>query len=126
MKKSNVLAALGALSQETRLDIFRLLVEKGPTGVPAGEIGERLGQPPPTISFHLNQLRFAGLASSRRASRSIIYSANFKTMNDLLGYLTENCCGGNLQACAPATATGCTAGCATSRPSPSKRNRRVS
>jgi ArsR family transcriptional regulator len=126
MKKSGVLAALGALSQETRLDIFRLLVQKGPAGVPAGEIGERLHQPAPTVSFHLTQLRFAGLVSSRRASRSIIYSANFKAMTDLLGYLTENCCGGNLEACAPASATQCKSGCAESAPSASKKNRRVS
>lgn len=101
MKKSTAAAALGALAQETRLDIFRLLVQKGPEGLPAGEIGERLGQPSPTLSFHLNQLRFAGLVTSRRASRSIIYSANFKAMNDLLTYLTENCCGGRPELCAP-------------------------
>jgi len=104
MKKSTAIAALGALAQETRLDIFRLLVAKGPAGLPAGEIGDRLGQPSPTLSFHLNQLRFAGLVTSRRASRSIIYSANFKSMNELLAYLTENCCGGNPAACAPLTA----------------------
>jgi DNA-binding transcriptional ArsR family regulator len=101
MKKSTAAAALGALAQETRLDIFRLLVQKGPEGLPAGEIGERLGQPSPTLSFHLNQLRFAGLVSSRRASRSIIYSANFKAMSHLLAYLTENCCGGRPEICAP-------------------------
>src|ERR1700689_5744064 len=102
MKKSIVIGALGALAQETRLDIFRLLVQKGPEGLPAGEIGARLGQPSPTMSFHLNQLRFAGLVPSRRASRSIIYSANFKAMNDLLAYLTENCCGGRPAPFAPA------------------------
>ena len=101
MKKSNVIAALGALAQETRLDIFRLLVQKGPNGLPAGEIGERLGQPSPTLSFHLNQLRFAGLVTSRRESRSIIYSANFKEMNGLLTYLTDNCCEGRPELCAP-------------------------
>src|ERR1700687_4910325 len=101
MKKSTVIGALGALAQETRLDIFRLLVQKGPEGLPAGEIGSRLGQPSPTLSFHLNQLKFAGLVSSRRESRSIIYSANFKAMNDLLAYLTENCCGGRPEICAP-------------------------
>jgi ArsR family transcriptional regulator len=94
MKKPAVIAALGALAQETRLDIFRLLVQKGPEGLPAGEIGARLGQPSPTMSFHLNQLRFAGLVSSRRESRSIIYSANFKSMTDLLAYLTDQCCDG--------------------------------
>ncbi len=107
MKKSIAIAALGALAQETRLDIFRLLVQKGPEGLPAGEIGTRLGQPSPTMSFHLNQLRFAGLVSSRRESRSIIYSGNFKAMSDLLAYLTENCCGGRPELCSPAAATGC-------------------
>ena len=105
MKKSAVIGALGALAQETRLDIFRLLVQKGPEGMPAGEIGARLGQPSPTLSFHLNQLRFAGLVSSHRASRSIIYSANFKAMTSLIGYLTENCCGGRPALCAPAGPT---------------------
>ena len=103
MKKSNVVTALGALAQETRLDIFRLLVQKGPEGLPAGEIGDRLGQPSPTLSFHLNQLRFAGLVTSRRKSRLIIYSANYKAMNDLLAYLTENCCAGRPDLCAPKT-----------------------
>jgi ArsR family transcriptional regulator, arsenate/arsenite/antimonite-responsive transcriptional repressor len=107
MKKSNVIAALSALAQETRLDIFRLLVEKGPEGLPAGEIGDRLGQPSPTLSFHLSQLRFAGLIDSRRESRSIIYKANYKAMNELLGYLTENCCGGRPELCAPGTASTC-------------------
>lgn len=102
MKKSNVIAALSALAQETRLEIFRLLVQKGPEGLPAGEIGERLGQPSPTLSFHLNQLRFAGLVTSRRQSRLIIYSANYKAMNDVLAYLTENCCAGRPELCAPA------------------------
>ena len=127
MKKSNVIAALGALSQETRLDIFRLLVQKGPEGLPAGEIGARLGQPSPTMSFHLNQLRFAGLVKSRRASRSIIYSANFKSMTDLLAYLTENCCGGRQELCGPAATPACAA---ESTPQPTtlqtKKNRRVS
>jgi ArsR family transcriptional regulator, arsenate/arsenite/antimonite-responsive transcriptional repressor len=107
MKKSSVIAALGALAQETRLDIFRVLVEKGPEGMPAGEIGARLNQSSPIMSFHLNQLRFAALVTSRREGRSIIYSANFKMMNDLLGYLTENCCGGRPELCAPAAMNGC-------------------
>jgi ArsR family transcriptional regulator, arsenate/arsenite/antimonite-responsive transcriptional repressor len=126
MKKSTAIGALGALAQETRLDIFRLLVQKGPAGLPAGEIGERLGQPSPTLSFHLNQLRFAGLVSSRRASRSIIYSANFKAMTDLLGYLTENCCGGRPELCSPAALSGCGPTCG---PQPAtittKKNRRT-
>jgi|SRR6516162_3227126 DNA-binding transcriptional ArsR family regulator len=128
MKKSRVVAALGALAQETRLDIFRLLVQKGPEGLPAGEIGARLGQPSPTMSFHLNQLRFAGLVSSCRESRSIIYSANFRAMTDLLGYLTENCCGGRPELCAPAPiGAGCGAGSAPeSATTTPKKNRRVS
>jgi ArsR family transcriptional regulator len=101
MKKSTAVAALGALAQESRLEIFRLLVQKGPEGLAAGDIGDRLGLPSPTLSFHLNQLRFAGLVSSRRVSRSIIYSANFKAMNGLLAYLTENCCGGRQELCVP-------------------------
>lgn len=107
MKKSTAVVALGALAQETRLEIFRLLVQRGPDGLAAGEIGDRLGLPSPTLSFHLNQLRFAGLVTSRRASRSIIYSANFKAMNGIVAYLTENCCGGKPDLCAPNTkATG--------------------
>jgi DNA-binding transcriptional ArsR family regulator len=127
MKKSTVIAALGALAQETRLDIFRMLVQKGPEGLPAGEIGSRLAQPSPTMSFHLNQLRFAGMVTSRRESRSIIYSANFKAMNDLLGYLTENCCGGRTELCSPAVGQNCGPQCAPEKTTiKSKRNRRVS
>lgn len=126
MKKSIIIGALGALAQETRLDIFRLLVQKGPGGLPAGEIGSRLGQPSPTMSFHLNQLRFAGLVSSRRESRSIIYSANFKAMSDLLAYLTENCCGGRPELCAPAVEPGCGSECAPQETRTPKKNRRVS
>ena len=127
MKKSMVIGALGALAQETRLDIFRLLVQKGPEGLPAGDIGARLGQPSPTMSFHLNQLRFAGLVSSRRESRSIIYSANFKAMADLLGYLTENCCGGRTELCSPSIA-GCGSECAPPTPTniTKRKNLRVS
>ena len=101
MTKASVIAALGALAQDTRLDIFRLLVERGPEGMPAGEIGERLKQPSPTLSFHLNQLRHAGLITSRRESRSIIYRAKFDTMSGLMSYLTEKCCGGRPELCRP-------------------------
>ncbi len=125
MKKSSVVAALGALAQETRLEIFRLLVQKGPAGIPAGEIGERLRLPSPTLSFHLNQLRFAGLIGSRRESRSIIYRANYKAMSDLLEFLTENCCGGNLETCAPAENAGCASECPPKPASVPKRNRKV-
>jgi len=92
MKKSAVVAALGALAQETRLDIFRLLVQAGMEGVAAGVLSERLGLAAANLSFHLNQLKYAGLVWSRREGRSIIYAANFDAMNDFIAYLTENCC----------------------------------
>jgi ArsR family transcriptional regulator, arsenate/arsenite/antimonite-responsive transcriptional repressor len=113
MKKANVVGALSALAQETRLDIYRLLVEAGRDGAPAGQIGDRLKLPAPTLSFHLAQLKHAGLVTGRRESRSIIYAANYAAMNGLIAYLTENCCGQGA-ACAP----GCdvTAATETSRP----------
>jgi DNA-binding transcriptional ArsR family regulator len=101
LKKSEVIVALGALAQETRLEIFRLLVREGPQGLAAGTIGERLKQPSPTLSFHLNQLRFAGLVKSQRASRSIIYAANFDAMTEVIAYLSEKCCGGRPELCLP-------------------------
>ncbi len=94
MEKVEALAALAALAQESRLDVFRLLVQAGPEGVPAGRIGERLGLPSATLSFHLNQLRQAGLVSFRREGRSLIYTAAYDAMNGLVAYLTENCCRG--------------------------------
>jgi ArsR family transcriptional regulator len=93
MEKSAVLAALAALAQESRLDIFRLLVQAGPTGLPAGQIGEQLGLPSATLAFHLKELRNARLATFKRNGRSLIYAAEYSTMNALLFYLTENCCG---------------------------------
>jgi len=99
MEKSGAIAALGALAQDSRLDIFRLLIEAGTEGLPAGRIGERLGLPSATLSFHLNQLKQAGLVTFRREGRSLIYAAEYGTMNDLLGYLTENCCHGDPRAC---------------------------
>lgn len=99
MKKEFIITALGALAQETRLDIFRYLVEVGPDGVPAGTIGERFDLPSPTLSFHLKTLQQAGLLERKRQSRSLIYSANFAAMNTLLAHLTENCCDGHPQAC---------------------------
>jgi ArsR family transcriptional regulator, arsenate/arsenite/antimonite-responsive transcriptional repressor len=107
VEKKAALAALGALSQETRLDLFRLLVTVGPEGLPAGVIAERLGVLPSSLTFHLNQLVHAGLITQRRLSRQIIYSAEYGAMNDLLGYLTENCCGRDascIPACNPADA----------------------
>lgn len=99
MEKSDAIAALGALAQESRLDIFRLLIEAGVDGLPAGQIGERLGLPSATLSFHLNQLKQAELVTFHREGRSLIYAAEYGTMNDLLGYLTENCCHGDPRAC---------------------------
>jgi DNA-binding transcriptional ArsR family regulator len=110
MEKSDAIAALAALAQDTRLDIFRLLVQAGPDGLPAGQIGEQLGLPSATLSFHLSQLRHAGLVRFRRKSRSLIYAAAFGTMSGLLTYLTENCCQGNVGACAvPVCAPGASA-----------------
>ena len=99
MEKSAAIAALAALAQETRLDIFRLLVQAGTGGLAAGQIGERLGLPSATLSFHLNQLKNAGLVTFRRESRSLIYMAEYPAMNALLGYLTENCCQGESVGC---------------------------
>ena len=101
MKKPHALAALAALAQESRLDAFRLLVQAGPEGVPAGEVAAALGLPPNTLSFHFDRLREAELVTVRRHGRSMIYAARFDTMNALLGYLTENCCGGAVAQCAP-------------------------
>lgn len=94
METKAVITALSALAQETRLAIFRLLVQQGPEGLAAGMIGEALDLPPATLSFHLKELSHAGLLDSRQEGRSIIYSTNFGTMNQVLGFLTENCCGG--------------------------------
>jgi len=101
MKKEKAIAALAALAQESRLDVFRMLVQSGPDGLPAGEIGAKLRVPSPTLSFHLNHLKHAGLVTCRRDSRSIIYSADYKAMNDLISYMMENCCRGDTEQCAP-------------------------
>ena len=95
MDEKHAIAALGALAQETRLALFRLLVPCGPAGLPAGVIAERLGIQPSSLSFHLSQLVHAGLIRQRRLSRQLIYSAEYGAMNTLLAYLTENCCGRN-------------------------------
>jgi DNA-binding transcriptional ArsR family regulator len=95
------IGALGALAQETRLDLYRLLVTVGPQGLPAGVVAERLGVLPASLSFHLAQLVHAGLITQRRLGRQLIYSAEYGAMNELLAYLTENCCGRDV-ACAPA------------------------
>jgi DNA-binding transcriptional ArsR family regulator len=100
MEKTTAIAALAALAQENRLDVFRLLVQAGPDGMTAGAIAEALDLPPNTLTFHFDRLRMAGLATVRRDGRSMIYAAQFETMDALLGFLTENCCGG--APCAPA------------------------
>ncbi|HEX3538126.1 MAG TPA: helix-turn-helix domain-containing protein [Stellaceae bacterium] len=101
MDQKHAIAALGALAQETRLVLFRLLVTCGPEGLPAGIIAERLGVMPSSLSFHLQQLVHAGMITQRRLSRQLIYSAEYGTMNELMAYLTENCCGRGIAACSP-------------------------
>jgi ArsR family transcriptional regulator, arsenate/arsenite/antimonite-responsive transcriptional repressor len=100
MDEHRAVSALGALAQETRLALHRLLVAQGPQGLPAGMIADRLGVAPSSLSFHLQQLLYAGLVTQRRAGRQLIYAAEYETMAALLAYLTENCCGSG-QSCAP-------------------------
>ena len=99
MEKIVAIASLAALAQESRLDVFRLLVQAGTDGLPAGQIGERLNLPSATLSFHLSQLKHAGLVTFRREGRSLIYMAEYDAMNALLSFLTENCCQGDATAC---------------------------
>lgn len=115
MEKTDAVAALAALAQDNRLDVFRLLIEAGPEGMPAGRIADALGLAPNTLTFHFDRLRSAGLVTVRREGRSMIYAARFETMNALLGYLTDNCCGGAPEKCLPARQ------CAPAKPK--KRNR---
>jgi ArsR family transcriptional regulator len=112
MKAKNVIEALGALAHEHRLALYRLLVERGPVGLPAGHIATRLKLVPSSLTFHLQALQRAGLINRRRESRQLIYSADFDAMNDLVGYLTDNCCAGSGE-CAPE--------CKPVRATPSKR-----
>jgi ArsR family transcriptional regulator, arsenate/arsenite/antimonite-responsive transcriptional repressor len=102
MDKLDAVSALAALAQEHRLEIYRLLVQAGPGGMAAGEVASALGIASNTLSFHLDRLRHAGLVSVARQGRSLIYAARYETMNNLLGYLTDNCCGGKPELCAPA------------------------
>jgi len=102
MEKTDAVTALAALAQDNRLDVFRLLVQAGPEGLPAGEVARTLALAPNTLTFHFDRLRSAGLVAVRREGRSMIYAARFATMNALLAYLTENCCQGAPEACAPA------------------------
>ena len=94
METKNVIAALAALAQESRLAIFRLLVQTGPQGMAATKIAEHLGIPPSSLSFHLKELVHAGLVVPRQAGRFVIYAADVDNMNALIGFLTDNCCGG--------------------------------
>jgi ArsR family transcriptional regulator len=99
METKNVISALSALAQESRLAVFRALVQTGPEGMAATKISEQIGIPPSSLSFHLKEMTHADLVTSRQDGRFVIYAANFKTMNGLIGFLTENCCGGN--SCTP-------------------------
>ncbi len=101
MEKVDTIAALAALAQDNRLDVFRLLVKAGPAGLAAGAVAKALKLPPNTLSFHFDRLRQAGLVTVRRESRSMIYAAQFDTMNALIGFLTENCCAGVAEECGP-------------------------
>ena len=121
METSNVIEALAALAQETRLAVYRLLVEHAPEGLPAGQIAERLGIPPPSLSFHLKELSRAGLIASRQEGRFVWYRADLDAMTGLVGYLTENCCRGGA-ACAPECApTSATRAVAVAMPAPRRR-----
>ncbi len=101
MKIPQIIDALGALAHEHRLAIFRFLVERGPAGLPAGKIAERVGLAPSSLTFHLQNLQRAGLIAQRRQSRQLIYSADFTAMSALVGYLTDNCCAESAAVCCP-------------------------
>jgi ArsR family transcriptional regulator len=105
MDTKDAIVSLAALAQEMRLAVFRLLVVAGPAGMAASKIAERLGVAPSTLSFHLKELTHAGLIVPRQDGRFVIYAANFDTMNALLGFLTESCCGGN--PCSPVSPLVC-------------------
>jgi len=104
METMNAVAALAALAQDNRLDVYRLLVQAGADGLAAGSIAEKIGLAPNTLTFHFDRLRQAGLVTVRRDGRSMIYAARYDTMNALIGYLTDNCCGGAPEQCAPVAA----------------------
>lgn len=105
MDTKNAISALAALAQDSRLAVFRLLVQAGPEGLAASKIGEQLGIPPSSLSFHLKELTHADLIMPRPEGRFIIYVANFPTMNALIAFMTDNCCGGN--PCSPVVKTAC-------------------
>lgn len=95
METKNAITALAALAQDSRLAVFRLLVQAGPQGLAASKIAERLDLPPSSLSFHLKELMHASMVTQTKDGRSLIYAANFDTMNTLIAFLSENCCGGN-------------------------------
>ena len=101
MKRPDALAALAALAQDNRLDIFRLLVEAGRAGMPAGAVADALDLAPNTLTFHFDRLRDAGLVTVRRDGRSMIYAARYESMNALIAFLTKNCCRGRPEQCLP-------------------------
>src|SRR5215469_8772023 len=101
MEKTDAVAALAALAQDNRLDVYRLLVQAGPEGMSAGAVAEALDLAPNTLTFHFDRLRGAGLVSVRREGRSMIYAARYEAMNSLIAYLTENCCQGTSGSCRP-------------------------
>lgn len=100
MDREAAIGALGALAQETRLDVFRLLIRAGRAGMPAGAIAARLELAPATLSFHLAALRHAGLVEARREGRQLFYGARPEALSELMGFLMENCCQGHPEACA--------------------------
>ena len=102
MKATQVIKAFAALAHNYRLSIYRLLIEQGPAGLPAGVIGDRVGLAPSSLTFHLQSLHRAGLIKQARVSRHLMYSADFSAMNELVGYLTDNCCAASGGSCAPA------------------------
>lgn len=101
MEIETAIDALSALAQNSRLGIFRLLITAGQDGLPAGEIGKKLSIPANSLSFHLTRLRYAGLVRGRRNGRQIFYTANFSNMQNLMDYLTENCCASTAEGCLP-------------------------
>jgi ArsR family transcriptional regulator len=113
METKDTVLALAALAQASRLAVFRVLVQAGPGGLPAGKISELTAIPPSSLSFHLKELSHAGLAASRQDGRFVIYTAQFEAMNALVAYLTENCCGGN--PCTPVHSPVCSPVCSPSK-----------
>lgn len=128
MEQKSVVESLSALAHEARLAVFRLLMHEGPDGLPAGEIGQRLGIPANSLSFHLTRLRYAGLVAPRRNGRQNIYAANYAGMKALIGFLTESCCERSPRGCSvdcpPASSSETASGTEGNRPRQTGRSRR--